>query len=420
MRNPKKQLEELTSVIAEDEKRHGLIGLGDFDKLVAQISGPMSAMNTALIVDPSNPKRSLGYMPKQSMVLALLYLGKIDSNDPDKYYVFIPIDELRMVFGRDRELKKNELMRWITYLQAPCRLKGESQYRTVNFFAEGEIKYSETGKMIGIQLCCSPYSKEFIYNLSENDQKYIKIVVSWIIRFKSIYSFRLLYRIADEYFCVWGTENGNKCDWDVSVEELRDDVLMAPGSYGWNALNNNILKDSFREINSYTGYKLSLKKGSYSHIENITVTIEKKYDPKTIVEEVENKYPDIDSFKNYKEYISFYNGLSSDRRAEYDAVLQTRNANTHGVLSTINVLKECLRLKYTKNQYAYLARCINRNLRQENDRHYDDAEYEHLTLFDYIDVLQGFEEKAATNSRKEHEYSEQNYVIACFESYLGI
>lgn len=418
MKNPKKEIETLTSVIKDEQKEHGLIGLGDFNNLVAQKTGPMREINSAMIVDPSDPKKELGLMPRQSLILSMLYLGKINSNDPNKYYVFIPISELKLAFGRD-ELKKDEVLRWLTYLQSPCRLKNESKYRTVNFFTDSEILYSEKCRMIGIRLACSSYAKEFIFNLGENEHRYIKVLVSWAIRLKSRYSFVLLDHIIDEYFSVWGTENGNICSWSVTVDELRE-ILMTPDNYSWNDMNEFVLKPSIKEINENTGYRLTLKKNSYSHVESITINITKNYDPETIVEDVESKYPDIDSFKNYSDYIAYYNGLTADRKAEYDAVIQTRNANTYGVDSTIRTLKECLKLDYTNNQLMYISRLINRFIKYEARDHEYDEDYQFPTLADMIDVLQGYEEKASYSSHKEHKYSEHVFVISCFEHYLGL
>lgn len=409
----KKDVEMLQNGIEDEYKSNSLVCLGDFDKLVAQKSAPMMEMNYAMIVDPNNPNK-MTLMPKQSLLLGMLYFGKIDSNDPSLYYVFIPISELKAAFGV-KEIKKNELMKWLTYLQSPCRIRGD-KYRTVNYFTDSTIIYSEKGTMIGVRLACSPYAKEFIFNLSEHGYKYIKVFVSWLINLKSRYSYVLLDRIIKEYFSVWGYENGNYCEWTVSVDELRS-ILCTPDGCDWNYISDKVLKPSIKEINKFTGYELTIIKNTYSYVDKITIKIYKKYDPETIIEDIELKYPDIDTFDSYKSFMSYFNSLTAERRAEYEAVIQTNNANIKGVESIIRALTATLSLTYTPKQLSYIARLVRRCMRRDS-RQAEEVGYDSMDLVEIIDVIKGYEEKAEMCSTGKKEYSKQNYVISCFETYV--
>lgn len=433
MTDPDKNLKKLSEAIDPKYKNNSLIGLGDINSMVAQVTDIMSDMYRATLVNPFSADNKIIAMPFHSMKLSYLYLGKVDSSDPSKYYVFITADELKKAYDT-KELKKEQLQRWLTLLQSPCHVERYGTNRVVNFFSDSEIVLSDTGRLLGIRLACSPYSKDYIFNLTENRIKYVKIMVAYVMKFSCQYSINFFREIVDKYWITYGDKLYQELEWKIGFNELKDLIARnEPISYNWNDFNNMILKKIVKDINTFTAYKVKYEKDSYSYVESITFTIKRTASIDDEIKSIDHgsSYKAFYEFGSYKEWLEYKKSLDAKDQHFYEEATYTLMVNG-GLVPRIESLRKELEKGteyYSKLHLGWLARLTyvfrdavydvyasnkpNSILDDLYGYNTDEVIYNEL-----VDQILSFQDIAVKKCTNKNPYSIGQYVLVCFDDWV--
>ena len=433
MTNPDKNLKKLSAAIDSKYKNNSLIGLGDINSMVAQVTDIMSDMYHATLVNPFSADKKIIAMPFHSMKLSYLYLGKVDSSDPSKYYVFITTDELKKAFDT-KELKREQLQRWLTLLQSPCQVERYGANRVVNFFSDSEIVLSDTGRLVGVRLACSPYSKDYIFNLTDNKIKYVKIIVAYIMKFSCQYSINFFREIVDKYWQTYGDKLYQKVEWKIGFNELKDMVERnEPISYDWNDFNNEILKKIVKDINTFTAYKVKYEKDSYSYVESITFTIERtaSIDDEMNAIDHGSSYKVFYEFRSYKEWLEYKKTLDAKDQHFYEEFTYTKMVNG-GLVPRMESLRKDLEggaKYYSKLHLGWLAQLTYQfrdavydvYVANKPDSILDDLygyDANEVIYDDLVDQILSFQDIAVKKCTNKSPYSIGQYVLVSFDDWV--
>lgn len=419
-----KDVEKLKEAIEEKYKDSSLVGLGNVDKLIAQKTEGMMDLYSSTLLDPYSGRTIT--MPRKAMGIAMLYLGKIDSEDPDKYYVFITAEELKGALGGS-EIKKERLIQWLTYLQSPCHLVKYEGKRIVNFFTDSQIIYAENGKMLGVRLACSQYAKDYIFNLKDKKIKYIKVMVGSVLRFKSEFSIMFFDEVIDAYYQSFGYEGGHEVEWTVSVGELREILRRnEPFSYKFNEFKRNVLDRCMDDVNEFSCYHVEIdeSKKAYHHIEELTFKIRKDINELDVDVKEEHrahsKYKHYDDFATFDEYLEYKNSFAPHQQEEMEAINETIDQNNRTRIFVTMLEGTVKRERYSKDHIRWLARLMQRFFTKRDQLMIDsnDDTYYLSEPDDLLNIINDYEAAAEANVTSTNRYAFAKYVIRCFENYI--
>lgn len=419
------QMEKLKKVADKEAKDQAIVGIGDIDKLIAQKTKGFSDIYYARAVDIKRPrdKTRMVPLPKQCFAIATIYLGKIDSHNDSKQYVFISLQELKKALNRKSgKFTEEELSTWMAHLQAPCRILSWNKDELVNICDHSRIVRDDNKQAVGIMLACSEVARKYIFNLEENDMRYVKIMVSCVLNFSSRFSFVFFDNIVARYYDAHGYDAGFDVKWSIELDELKA-LLDCPANYDWRSVRERAIKHCIEDVNSFTPYKVDYSVDNKNKVKRVefTISLSEKIYQKTenTTDEDDKKYPYYDDFETYEEYCEYKEGLSNSERKEMEAINQIKNENL-GVGWILNVLRNSLDEEiYSMSQLSYLARCCKRFLEQHETLDIPDSSLVYkYTINDLVDRILGFEDKARDEVKnKDIKFVYGKYVIACFENW---
>ena len=175
-----------------------------------------------------------------------VYLGKINSHDPESREITFTKGEIEKLLGikqiRREDLKKRlkNLFQTIT-LQDPDRPNG---FCLIALFAKSEAWQDENG-MWEIRLKCTDEARKYIFNI--DNIGYIRYRLHNILNLTSRYSYILFLYLENNRF---------RGKWKIGVDALKKILNCTEKTYDkYYLFNSKILKTSQKELNSKTSIK---------------------------------------------------------------------------------------------------------------------------------------------------------------------
>ena len=175
-----------------------------------------------------------------------VYLGKINSHDPESREITFTKGEIEKLLGikqiRREDLKKRlkNLFQTIT-LQDPDRPNG---FCLIALFAKSEAWQDENG-MWEIRLKCTDEARKYIFNI--DNIGYIRYRLHNILNLTSRYSYILFLYLENNRF---------RGKWKIGVDALKKILNCNEKTYDkYYLFNSKILKTSQKELNSKTSIK---------------------------------------------------------------------------------------------------------------------------------------------------------------------
>ena len=175
-----------------------------------------------------------------------VYLGKINSHDPESREITFTKGEIEKLLGikqiRREDLKKRlkNLFQTIT-LQDPDRPNG---FCLIALFAKSEAWQDENG-MWEIRLKCTDEARKYIFNI--DNIGYIRYRLHNILNLTSRYSYILFLYLENNRF---------RGKWKIGVDALKKILNCNEKTYDkYYLFNSKILKTSQKEVNSKTSIK---------------------------------------------------------------------------------------------------------------------------------------------------------------------
>ena len=242
-----------------------------------------------------------------------VYLGKINSHDPESREITFTKGEIEKLLGikqiRREDLKKRlkNLFQTIT-LQDPDRPNG---FCLIALFAKSEAWQDENG-MWEIRLKCTDEARKYIFNI--DNIGYIRYRLHNILNLTSRYSYILFLYLENNRF---------RGKWKIGVDALKKILNCNEKTYDkYYLFNSKILKTSQKELNSktsikfeYTGIKIgrSVKIIEFNIISNPLKFATDSFDPLSLDStQFENNFDALNSTNHLIESSSLKDPLDEN------------------------------------------------------------------------------------------------------------